>query len=260
MAALGLHADRLWNADSGRAAREHIRARRPGRSLLSRLFAAGDRVTVSLPASIGRKMLRKAPTWRARVGADLLKPRVVMKLPLHAGWRVGDLRLLKVEKSGVRAVLTTSESLPLASPVVPVRTSMFAFPGVTGPEYGLVYSRDRRRVASLGEQGLFVHQIGRVDVIRRQFVVRAPTKWRRGRHPRGARQTDPEWPGWLDHATLGVVTFDRVGRFETTLHRDRLVVKRAQDRRTETRLETVPASTAYIRAPGGKFDRIRADQ
>jgi hypothetical protein len=238
-APLGLREEQQWDYASRRAFLEYWRSRPKIGVTRGRELPAGSwYADVKLPASLAAKMLRQPPAWQAQVQGDLSQAKVAAILPLRAGAKGGrgadGLTILKLERAnGTQVTMTVAQSWSTAGALAVFDASVVSYQEAESLGY-LVYSQNKSRVALAWASGFFAHRIGTVAVIRRQLTINAPRSWAGLAGSRSVWQVDPTWPGWLEHATLAKVVFERVGRFEQMLGSERLVVESVATKPSDT--------------------------
>ena len=191
---------------------------------------------VMLPASLGAKMLRQPPAFTARAEGEVAQARVAALLPLRPGakGRHGrdGLTILTLDAStGAQIKMTIAQSWSTAGRLTIFDAAVASYEEANEWRWGCwIFSQDKTRVVGADSVGFITHRIGTVAVVRRQLRVRATTRWAGHDGDRSLWTVDPEWPGWLEHATLARVVEDPVGRFEQALQVERMVVQPEQAR------------------------------
>jgi len=177
--------------------------------------AAAD---IGLPRSYAVKLRERAPAWDAHFKLNVYAGEVVAEVPLKPGARDGRaghrievrevLRFKAREDKGL--TLTIAETEPvLDSDNLPGFLTTANRRGTPNTFYALV-SKDRSKIAMVGEERLIYTMMGTVGVEQRRIDF-AP-----------GFLAYPAQPDWLDDAVLMKVAFYRVGSISRAVHTDRL--------------------------------------
>ena len=172
---------------------------------------------LGLPRSYAVRLREHAPAWEAEFALNAYAGSVVVEVPLkpgaqggRAGHRIEVREVIRSSSKDHGLTLTIAETEPVVdSDMVPGFMTSAARRGTPNTYYAIV-SKDRSKIAVLGDERLIYTMMGTVGIMQRRIDF-AP-----------AAVAYPAQPNWLDDAVLIKVAFYRIGSIARSVHADAL--------------------------------------
>ncbi len=190
---------------------------------------------LGLPRSYAVKSREHAPAWDAHFKLYAYAGQLVVEVPLKPGARGGraghqievrEVIRSKARDKGLTLVIAETEPV-LDSDFLPGFATTAARRGTPNNFYALV-SKDRAKIAWVGEERLIYTMMGTVGIMQRRIDF-APQAL-----------AYPAQPDWLDDAVLMKVTFHRVGTITRDVHAE------AMTETDSSRAKPVPGEPAVV--------------